>query len=97
MSPNNKIGLIRLVGMLTALPALAVSYWIAITWSYDIELTICIAALVWVALLYIFSKLIRVSCRKCGGSMEICDGDDMIIYQCTKCGQKIDSGYHSEY
>lgn len=97
MKPATKVGLIRLIGMISALPVLGASYWLAINYGYDLELVVCIAAVTWIAALYIFSLLLRVTCPKCGGTMEICEGDDKIIYECRKCGQKIDSGYHSEY
>jgi len=39
----------------------------------------------------------KVCCDVCGGHMKISSGYPRIVYQCKKCGGKIDTGIYSDF
>lgn len=39
----------------------------------------------------------KASCESCGDQMKIISGYPRIIYQCKKCGSKVDTGIYSDF
>jgi hypothetical protein len=44
-----------------------------------------------------FVMMNKASCESCKGQMKIISGFPRIVYQCRKCGTKIDTGIYSDF